>query len=200
MSEDKKSTYIKRMKEPTSSNPFVNELARTIVTRKQYSAVSTKTHQIIDMSTGELSEQEAVLSRAKPVEKNEFLKIFSAGISAMFDLPKGAQELFKAILHAYVAQKFKPETIYLNPDALLEAGYSRQKGARIKAMNILINNGFIAEVKNRPHQFWINPNMFYKGNRMTLVQSYTIKGTKEGDAMQHQIDEEKANQNQGSLL
>jgi len=200
MKEEKKDTYIKRMVEPSASNPFVNELSRSIVTRNKYSAVSTKRENVINLDTGELSSQDAVISRARPVEKKEFLKIFSAGISAMFSLQKGAQDMFQAILQIYVAQKFTPETVYLNPDSLLEAGYARQKAARIRAMNILINNGFIAEVKNRPNQFWINPNMFYKGDRMTLVQTYAVKGTEAGNKMQTGIDKEKQNEKQGNLL
>jgi len=188
------------MIEPSASNPFVNELSRSIVTRNKYAAVSTKRENVINLDTGELSSQDAVISRAKPVEKKEFLKIFSAGISAMFSLKKGAQDMFQAILQIYVAQKFTPETVYLNPDSLLEVGYDKQKAARIRAMNILINNGFIAEVKNRPHQFWINPNMFYKGDRMTLVQTYAVKGTDAGDKMQLGIDKEKQNEKQGKLL
>jgi len=194
------STYIKRLVEPSETNPFINELSRSIVSGKKFNSVSTSMQQVVDTSTGEITAQEVRLSTAKPVERKDFLKLFSAGISAMFDLPKGPQDMFKAILQIYVAQKFTPETIYLNPDSLLEAGYDRQKATRIKSMNILINKGFLAEVKNRPHQFWINPNMFFKGDRMTLVQSYAIKGTPSGDQMAEKIEEEKANQNQGKLL
>lgn len=186
-----KDRYVKRMVEPSASNPFMNELARTIVSGKQYSSISTKTHKIINTQTGEISEHEAVLSRAKIVEKNEFLKIFSAGIAAMFDLPRAGQDMFKSIMRIYLAQKFTPETVYINADTLKEIGYNRQKATRIKAMNILINNGFIAEVKNRPHQFWINPNMFYKGNRMTLVQSYAVRGSHEGASMEQAIVESR---------
>jgi hypothetical protein len=188
------------MVKPSKVNPWMQELSTTITKGRKFKSVSAHGQQVIDVATGELTGIDAVQVTREVVDKDTFVKIFAGGISAMFDLNKAAQDLFKAVLKIYAAQTNQPLQIYINEASLEEVGYTRAKATRIRAINELINSEFIAEVKGMPNMFWTNPNIFYKGNRMTAIKQYAIKGTAEGDAMQHQIDEQAANANQGNLL
>ena len=178
----------------------MQELSTTITKGRKFKSVSAHGQQVIDVATGELTGIDAVQVTREVVDKDTFVKIFAGGISAMFDLNKAAQDLFKAVLKIYAAQANQPLQIYINEASLEEVGYTRAKATRIRAINELINSEFIAEVKGMPNMFWTNPNIFYKGNRMTAIKQYAIAATPEGEAMQHQIDEEKANEKQGKLL
>jgi len=200
MTKKTKSTYPRRMVKPSKVNPWMQELSTTITKGRKFKSVSAHGQQVIDVATGELTGIDAVQVTREVVDKDTFVKIFAGGISAMFDLNKAAQDLFKAVLKIYAAQTNQPLQIYINEASLEEVGYTRAKATRIRAINELINSEFIAEVKGMPNMFWTNPNIFYKGNRMTAIKQYAIKGTAEGDAMQHQIEEAAANANQGSLL
>lgn len=144
---------------------------------------------IVDMGTGEEKDMHAVVGIRKPVDKEEFVKIFEAGISSVFDLDKGARDLFRSILTLYLNQKFSGEKIYINHSVVTEAGYSKKQQTYNRALNVLLNKNFIREVEGQMNQYWINPNYFYKGDRLTLVQDYAIKGTKAGDKMIKEIRE-----------
>lgn len=193
--------YVKRNKSAaTDKNPFINELVSTIATKKKIQSVSAAGRSIISSSTGEISNLEAVQVTRKTVDSVEFVKVFSSGISAMFDLPSPAQDMFKAILSIYMAQPFQPLDVYLGEGDLKDHGYAKGRTARNNAINLLVAAGFIAPVKNKQHFFWTNPNMFFKGDRLTVVNQYAIEGTEDGDKMQSEIAHAKAHQNQPRLI
>ena len=169
-----KKTYLRRTAKPSKFNPWISELATTISSGKKFKSVSARGHQIIDSATGEMTDVEAVQVTREIVDKDTFVKIFAEGISAMFDLNKAAQDLFKAILKIYAAQANRPLQIYINEASLDAVGYTRAKATRIRAVNELIASQFIAEVSGMPNMFWTNPNIFYKGNRMTVIRQYAL--------------------------
>lgn len=45
-------------------------------------------------------------------------------------------------------------------------------------MNELMKKRFIAKVERQFGWYWINPNMFFKGDRMVLMQDIAVKGTR----------------------
>jgi len=184
---------------PQAENPWLRELSKTIKTKNKITSVGSS-KQVIDSKTGELSDLELAQVTRKLVDREEFVKMFSSGISAMFELRKGAQDLFRSILDLYLLQKFDGEKVFLHEASLLEVGYTRKKLTRTQSINQLIDAGFLAPIQNMPNFFWTNPNMFYKGDRLTVVKQYAIKGTKSGDNMQEQIKKLDAQSNQMNLI
>jgi len=177
-----KSAYVKKEVTASRENPWASELASTIVTKN--STVAVGKAQTLITSEGEISEGFAVQAIKKKVDKEEFIKIFEAGISSIFGLNKSAKDLFQAIMKLYLKQKMVSEQIYISAEDLLEVGYSRTKPTRTTALNQLLNLGFLCEVSNKPNQFWVNPNMFFKGNRLQIFQDFAVEGTKEAVAME----------------
>jgi len=195
-----KTSYVKRdPKAAVTQSPWANQLASTIITGNKIQSVSASGMDCIDHSTGEILNLQAVQATRKVVDKTEFVKMYSLGILSMFDLKRGAQTMFKVVMKMYLDQKYQPDTLFLNEDSLKDYGYTLSRVSRSNALNQLIEAGFIAPQANRPGFFFINPNMFYKGDRMTIIKEYAIRGTESGDKMQQGIDSANANANQGQL-
>ena len=56
-------------------------------------------------------------------------------------------------------------------------------------MKELLEKKFIAEAV-QPHKFWINPHLFFNGDRMTFIREYRIKTEKEVTEATKRISEE----------
>jgi len=199
MLQKKKSSYIKRDAKPAAENPWALTLAETIVSRNKTVAVG-KARAIVNTKTGEVTDEMSVIAVKKKVDKTEFIKIFQGGIASIFNLNKSAKDLFQAILHVYLDQKMKSETVYLTPSLLKEYGYTRTKQTRTQALNTLLNLGFLCEVENQPLQYWVNPNLFFKGDRMQIFQDFAVAGTKAAKAMDEEVKTLEEAAKQQSLL
>ncbi|MEA1990566.1 MAG: hypothetical protein U9N57_15340 [Pseudomonadota bacterium] len=190
--------YIKREVPAQSQNPWADNLALTMKKGEKITAIG-KNHAMVDVRTGEVMEQEIAMVSKKLVDREEFVKLFEGGISNIFDLPKGPKDLFRAILKVYLEQKMTPEQVYFNLDSLMDFGYERKKMTYLQSLNILVNKGFLAEVANRPGWFWVNPSMFFKGDRIRIVQDYAVAGTVSGDKLVKEQERLEHNSKQKSL-
>lgn len=170
-----KQEYLRKPDIAYKENPFANQLVQTIKTREKTIAVGQGS--AVTGKNGE-SEEIAAIAIRKVIDKEEFLKVFAYGIAGIFDINKAAQELFKVILNIYLGQKFSPDRVYLSPATLEDYGYTRAKATRIRAMNHLLNANFLAEVANEQGWYWVNPTMFYKGDRLRIVRDYVVRGSK----------------------
>lgn len=181
------SKYVTRVNESFESNPWVDSLATTIKKGNQITAMG-RSSRVVDSATGEVSDSEIAMVSKKVVDKEEFIKIFEGGISNIFDLTKSARDLFRAVLQMYLNQKMAGEKIYVSDVTLKEVGYAKARSTKNNALNQLLKAGFIAKIKGEQNWYWVNPNMFYKGNRITLINQLAVEGTAEGE----QLKEEQA--------
>jgi len=185
----KQSTYTKRdPRAAVTSCPWTNELAATIVTRNKLQSVSAKGQSVVDSETGEISHLQAVQATRKVIDKTEFVKIYSSGIAAMFDLKPSAQKLFRVIMDMYLAQKHTPNSLIISEFTLSEFGYEYSRTTRTGALNQLIAAEFIAPHAAQHGFFFINPNLFYKGDRMTVINEYAVSGTQAGNRLEEKIE------------
>lgn len=198
MSDTKKSYYITR-KDVVSSkeNPWAGDLAHTIKKGGRIAGfATTNNHSLMDRRTGEISEDMAVIGVRKVIDREEFVKFFSAGIDGVFELAKGAKDLFRIILKAYLDAKNNPDQLYISYDAIVDDyEYSRSRATFTGSLNELCLKGFLAPVERRENLYWVNPNLFYKGDRMRIVQDYVLQGSE----AHKQLDRELAGLDQRSL-
>jgi hypothetical protein len=177
---NKKNTYVFTRKGVIEyrENPWSQELAHTIRKGGRMTGFASSRHSLVDIATGEVTGDMAVVGVQKVVDKEEFVKLFGAGIIEVFDLSKPGKDLFKAILHAYLDAKNQPDQIYINYIGLVEDyGYSKSRPTFSNAMAELLHKGFMAPVTGRENLYWINPNLFYKGDRIRIVREYVREGT-----------------------
>jgi hypothetical protein len=115
------------------------------------------------------------------VDKEEFVKLYTRNMRVFFDLKPTTQKVLQVVLSA-VQQSPNADCIYmhwLSVDEYLkshELGMS--KASFHNAMNELLAKKFIAK-SVEPHKFWINPHLFFNGDRMTFIREFRIKTEKE---------------------
>ena len=168
------------------SNPWVRDLSLTIKTKNKITAIG-RNMIVANSETGEIVDEHIALVNKKLVDREEFVKIFGGAISGMFDLTKTAQEMFKVVLEIYIAQDFMPDRIYLSENMLKQHGYAKTKTTRQNAINQLLEKRFLALMANEPNWYWVNPNMIFKGDRLTLVQEFAVKGTPSAAQLEKEV-------------
>lgn len=199
MNSTPKKFYVTKTPEVFDENPWLKDLAVTIKKGQKITAMG-RSRSIIDASTGEIMGDQFAIVQKKVVDKEEFIKIFGGAISGMFALSKAAQDLFKVVLEIYIEQDFMPDRIYLSESVLKKNGYTRVKSTRLNAINQLLDQKFLARMVDEPNWYWVNPNMIFKGDRLTLVNDYAIKGTASAERMEEDVKRIEFESKQGSLL
>lgn len=195
---DKKKVYYTNRSEVVSSreNPWARELAHTIKKGKKVTGFASAHHSLVNHATGEVAGDMAVIGVQKVVDKEEFVKFFGAGIEEVFELSKPAKDLFRSILRVYLDQKNQPDQLYINYDVIRDDyGYDKSRPTYNNGINELCVKGFLAPVERRENLYWVNPHLFYKGDRIRIVREYVRQGSK----AHSQLEQEQAIMQQQSI-
>lgn len=179
---EKKEYYIsKKDVVAVKENPWSKELAHTIKKGHKITGFASAKHSLVNTETGETTDGGAVIGQRKVVDKEEFVKFFGAGLVEAFSLSKTAKDVFLTILHAYIEKNTlsgRPDQIYINWSVAKEdLGYKKSRATFTSGLNELCIKGFMAPIKSMEGFFWLNPNLFYKGDRMMIVKDYVIQGS-----------------------
>lgn len=176
----KKNSYYTTKAEVVAvkENPWARELAHTIKKGGKVTGFASSNHSLVNNNTGEVAGDMAVIGVQKVVDKEEFVKFFGAGIEEVFELSKPAKDLFRSILKAYLDGKNQPDQLYINYDVIREDyGYDKSRPTYNNGLNELCVKGFLAPVERRENLYWVNPHLFYKGDRIRLVREYVRQGS-----------------------
>lgn len=156
------------IKQKYETNPLVQP--REIVMKERTVKVGSA-RELVDTGTGEVHAVNAIYQR-KVVDSERFAKIYLDGVARTFGLTKTAQRVFQIILQTCEKDT---DRIYLNfmvatklDDALQERTYHRGLLELLKA-------GFLA-YSDLPNMFWINPHLFFNGDRVRFITEY-VKNT-----------------------
>lgn len=127
-----------------------------------------------DVSTGEITAA-SVIRTVEEKDDAEFVKVFGAGIAAMYDLTKTAQRVFQRVLEQYQAEpmhKGYADSIQLTwfGEGLNGAAIDLSEPTFNRGMRELLAKGFISP--RTPTVYWVNPALFFKGDRVLLVKEY----------------------------
>lgn len=168
--EMKENSYISTKKVKSyKSNPFVERLGSLNTSRKPVGFTSSRLS-LVDRLTGEFAYETSVVARKK-VDKQEFVKIFVEGLEAALILRRPIDLLLYIIkiLAETNTNKFSSDTVYLNYHAICyDHKYPKSQGVFISARNELCVREFIAPVYGRRDIFYINPERYFKGDRLKL--------------------------------
>lgn len=176
--------YTKMVIEPSPQNPFLPELVSSAKVREKTQQIKTKRGFISralgvhDPSTGEVLDDALVMGVKTPLDRDEFIKMYGRGLTLAFDLSKRSQDVLRVMLSLYMAAKLPSATndqiIFAYEDAI-QAGYPRSRQVFRSALNELCHYSFLCPVSGFRDRFWINPTLFYKGNRLTLIHHYVMR-------------------------
>jgi hypothetical protein len=113
----------------------------------------------------------------KKVDKDEFVKLYTKNMKVFFDLKPTSQKLLQAVL--FLVQKNPNlDSIHLPwfdvTRYMQENELKMSKGSFHNAMREMLAKGFLAEAES-PNIYWINPHLFFNGDRMPFINEYRIK-------------------------
>lgn len=166
---------LRKLDYSPNENPFVQ--GTEIQTK--YKTVRTRTapRDLMDPDTGEIVGA-SIIHTIEERDEEHFVKVFAEGVRAAFDLTKTGARVFQAVLGEYQRSKMtggysdSVNLIWfddgLNGHALDMSDRTFHNGLRE-----LIEKGFLKP--KLPNQFWVNPALFFKGDRVAFMREYRIK-------------------------
>jgi len=158
-------------------NPLVDGV---VVTTKEKRISSGMRKELIDPMTGEV-QQVAMTHQVKMLDDAAFVKVFSEGIRAMYGLSKAGTRVFQVILDEYQKTKMSAgytDKIYLSwfHDGLNGCDVGMSLRTFNRGIAELIENKFLAP--RSPETYWVNPSLFFKGDRVAFINEYRRKTPK----------------------
>lgn len=119
----------------------------------------------------------AGIHRIEHVDESRFIKLFTDNLKVFFDLSPASQK----VLHCVLAELQKhpdAEGIWLPwftvEDFAIEKSIKISRTSFQRALKEMLEKGFIAESENQ-NFYWINPNLFFNGDRMVFISEYRKK-------------------------
>lgn len=167
---------LRELEYSPNSNPLVEP--REIVIKKRFVRTG-KSEELLNPQTGEISR---VVSHHQVMEKDdaEFVKVFAAGIRAMYDLNQTEARVFQLVLERYELEPMTggyADSLYL---VWFDGGLSGQAIGMSEAtfnrgLRGLVEKGFL--YPRLPGVYWTNPNLFFKGDRVAFIHEYKRKSS-----------------------
>lgn len=164
---------------------------------KMKSVAAGGLNHLVDAGTGEV--HQAVIVEEQEVDETQFVKIFTAGIRAAFNLSKTGAKVFQSILDVYQTQPLSggyAEAVFL---FWFDGGLDGRKldmseKTFQRGLKELLEAGFL--YPKAANMFWVNPHLFFRGNRATFIKTYRIR-SKSAD---QEVREKLENKGQSRLL
>lgn len=152
------------------------------------SGLATKT--LVDVDTGEVTAA-SIVHQIEEKDSDEFVKVFAAGIAAAYELSRTGQRVFQAILQEYEKTPMSggfADSVYLTwfGEGLSGRDIGMSERTFNRGLRELIEKQFIAP--KLPNFFWVNPALFFKGDRVMLVREYRRKARIERNRDPNTID------------
>lgn len=173
----KKTTKTVNLRELAYS-PMVNPLMEPteIKVRRRY--IRTRSEQtLVNANTGELAGVTAI-HIVEERDDAEFVKVFAEGVKAAFELSRTGYRVFQAVLAIYQTTAMRggyAEAVELfwfgeglNGHAIDMSEKTFQRG-----LKELLSKGFL--YPRMAASFWVNPSLFFKGDRVAFVKEYRRK-------------------------
>lgn len=175
MKKQKYKTDLRNLEYSPNSNPLVESTEVPVKRKRVRSALANRT--LIDAETGEMAAS-AVIHQIEDKDTDEFVKVFAAGIAAAYELTRTGQRVFQAVLQEYEQTPMTggfADAIYLAwfDDGLSGRSIGMSEYTFKRGLRELLDKGFLAP--RGPNAFWVNPALFFKGDRVMLVKEYRRK-------------------------
>jgi hypothetical protein len=164
-------------------SPYENPLVKptTIRLKNRVARTASKERSLLDPETGEISAV-AAIHTVDVKDDEQFVKVFSEGVKAAFNLNRTAARVFQAVLQAYQAEKM---TGGYSDCVRLEWFDDGLNGEKIGMTDRTFYNGLRSLLENKflwprsPSLYWVNPALFFKGDRVAFIREFRRKTTLE---------------------
>lgn len=150
-------------------NPFINELV--VPQRTKTNVIATKNGgAVLNLSTGQIDDDTLFLAQRKVLDKEPFIKLFQNQLKSLFGLTQAGVRVFGY----FMEQSTFGDKVEFNLQDCLSFTEYNSKDSVFRGLAELLDNDFIART-NKTYFYYINPQIFYKGDRIVLVTEYRKK-------------------------
>jgi len=138
---------------------------------------SGRSEDLVNPATGEVAGV-AAIHQIEEKDDEEFVKVFAAGVAAGYELTRTAQRVFQVVLEQY--QKAPMTGGYSDTVELFWFGEGIE-GRAVGMSEYTFKRGLRELLDKRflwpktPSSFWVNPSLFFKGNRVLFIKEYRRK-------------------------
>lgn len=166
---------LRKLDYSPAENPFMSgaEIRTTTKTVRTRAAP----RDMMDPDTGEIIGA-TVIHSIEERDEEHFVKVFAEGVRAAFDLTRTGARVFNAVLTEYQAAKMTGGyadslTLFFFDDGLNGRAIDMSEKSFQRGLKELLAKGFLSP--KAPNQFWVNPALFFKGDRVTFAREYRLK-------------------------
>jgi hypothetical protein len=167
-------------KPETETNPFLAQLE--IQTRKK--RTKTETGEVFDANGVAANLQGQEISEVRFVDKCQFVKVMNRAFHAAFGLNQAGQKLFWVMM-SEIGRGPGQDRVFLHYKCSVVIDgqtVSIPKSTFYRGLEALEGAGFIRQCQNAKGFYWINPNMVWNGDRITLATTYIIANRGKAEA------------------
>ncbi|MDY7531123.1 hypothetical protein RGV33_05455 [Pseudomonas sp. Bout1] len=164
-------------------SPLANPLLEpTEVTVKRRYVKTGTSEEIVSTRPGETRQTAAAIYIVDERDDASFVKVFADGVAAAFDLGRTASRVFQLVLQEYerapMCQGFAEsiELAWFN-DGLSGRSVDMSEKTFQRGLKELLAKQFLAP--RTPSTFWVNPALFFKGDRVKFITEYRREVSKE---------------------
>ncbi len=165
---------LRRLNYSPSINPFIGDgESGTIILKKRFIRTGVKDG-LVNINTGEIEAAKVIYYREYK-DDEAFVKVFVAGVTATYNLNKTANRVFMAILREYERTPMRGgyiDWVYLawHSGGLCGQNIEMSEKTFQSGLKELIRLKFI--LPRSPNTFWVNPTLFFKGDRAVFIKDY----------------------------
>lgn len=130
--------------------------------------------ELVDPATGEVKAI-AMIHTVDERDDASFVKVFAAGVREAFALSASGAKVFQAVLSVYEQEKMTGGyadslTLFWFGEGLNGASINVSEKTFQRGLKELLAKEFI--MPKAPNQYWVNPALFFKGDRVAFVKEY----------------------------
>ena len=160
------------------TNPYVKGLI--VPKRKKTVVLATdKNYTIFDNDSGE--EKTAFIATREEIDNEKYVKIFKEQLRIIFNL---SQAGIRVLGYFMDATKISDDIVVFNIDKCTAYTEYKSKEPIYRGLKELLDNDIIART-SESNLYFINPTVFFNGDRLILVKEYVKKSTNKQDFTEH---------------
>jgi hypothetical protein len=170
----KYSTDLRKLVPSPTVNPLLEP--QTVKTRRRM-VKSGRSEDLVNPATGEIIGV-AAIHQIEERDDAEFVKVFGAGVAAAYELGKTAQRVFQVVLDQYqrtpMSRGFADAVdLYWFGDGIEGRDVGMSEYTFKRGLRELLDKSFLHP--KTPSSFWVNPSLFFKGDRVLFIKEYRRK-------------------------
>jgi len=159
-------------------SPTINPLMELQQLRTRRRLVqSGRGEQLVSSVTGEVIGVSAIRT-IEERDDAEFVKVFASGVAASYDLTKTAQRVFTVVLDQYQRTPMSggyadSVKLFWFGDGLDGRSVDLSERTFRRGLKELLSKRFL--YPKTGEEFWVNPGLFFKGDRVMFIREYVRK-------------------------